>query len=147
MRTAPYKVVQWATGNIGMRSLRSVIEHPKLELVGLYVHAREKAGRDAGELCGLAPVGVKATNSIDDVIALRPDCVLYMQQGANIDDLCRLLVSGVNVVTTRVEFHDPLTLDPGIRQRLEEACKTGGTSLHSTGASPGFITEALPIVL
>lgn len=147
MRTAPYKVVQWATGNIGTRSLRSVIEHPKLELVGLYVHSKEKAGRDAGELCGLAPIGVKATNSIDDVIALRPDCVLYMQQGANIDDLCRLLVSGVNVVTTRVEFHDPLTLDPSTRQRLEEACKAGNTSLHSTGSSPGFITEALPIVL
>ncbi|MFC4314538.1 dihydrodipicolinate reductase [Steroidobacter flavus] len=147
MRTAPYKVVQWATGNIGTRSLRSVIEHPNMRLVGLYVHSKEKAGRDAGELCGLAPVGVKATNSIDDVLALKPDCVLYMQQGANIDDLCRLLASGANVVTTRVEFHDPLTLDLGVRQRLEEACKIGGTSLHSTGSSPGFITEALPIVL
>jgi hypothetical protein len=147
MRTAPYKVVQWATGNIGTRALRAVIEHPNLELVGLYVHSKEKAGRDAGELCGLAPVGVKATNSIDDVVALRPDCVLYMQQGANIDDLCRLLASGANVVTTRVEFHDPLTLDSGIKQRLEQACNKGGTSLHSTGSSPGFITEALPIVL
>lgn len=147
MRTAPYKVVQWATGNIGTRSLKSVIEHPNMQLVGLYVHSQEKAGRDAGELCGLAPVGVKATNSIDNVIALHPDCVLYMQQGANIDDLCRLLASGVNVVTTRVEFHDPITRDPGIRQRLEEACNKGGASLHSTGSSPGFITEALPIVL
>jgi len=147
MSTAPYKVVQWATGNIGTRSLRSVLEHPHLKLVGLYVHSREKAGRDAGELCGLAPVGIKATNSIDDIIALRPDCVLYMQQGASIDDLCRLLASGANVVTTRVEFHDPLSLDPGVRQRLVEACRIGATSLHSTGSSPGFSTEALPIVL
>ena len=147
MRAAPYRVVQWATGNIGTRSLRAVIEHPNLELVGLYVHSPDKAGRDAGALSGLAPVGVKATNSIDDIIALRPDCVLYMQQGVNIDDLCRLLSAGTNVVTTRVEFHDPLTLDPSIRQRLEEACRTGGSSLHSTGSSPGFITEALPIVL
>lgn len=142
-----YKVVQWATGNVGTRSLRSVIEHPNMKLVGLYVHSKEKAGKDAGELCGLAPVGVKATNSIDDIIALKADCVLYMQQGANIDDICRLLASGANVVTTRVEFHNPPTLDPKIREKIEDACRRGGTSLHSTGSSPGFSTEALPIVL
>lgn len=147
MTAAPYRVVQWATGNVGTRSLRTVIEHPNLKLVGLYVHSKDKAGRDAGELCGLAPIGVKATNSIDEIIALRPDCVLYMQQGANIDDLCRVLASGANVVTTRVEFHNPPTLDSKVRQRLEDACRQGGTSLHSTGSSPGFVTEALPIVL
>ncbi len=44
MRTAPYKIVQWATGNVGTRSLRSVIEHPNMRLVGLYVHSKDKAG-------------------------------------------------------------------------------------------------------
>jgi len=146
-RAAPYRVVQWATGNIGTCSLRAVIEHPQLQLVGLYVHSSQKVGRDAGELCGMAPTGIKATNSIEAILALRADCVLYMQQGASIDDLCRLLAAGANVVTTRVEFHDPAGLDPTVRARIEDACRRGGTSLHSTGASPGFITEALPIVL
>ena len=142
-----YKVVQWATGNVGTRSLRAVIEHPEMQLVGLYVHSKDKAGRDAGELCGLSPIGVKATNSIDDILALKADCVLYMQQGANIDDLCRLLASGANVVTTRVEFHNPPTLDPKVRERIEAACRQGNTSLHSTGSSPGFSTEILPIAM
>ncbi|HMN43633.1 MAG TPA: hypothetical protein PKE27_03640 [Povalibacter sp.] len=141
------KVAQWATGNIGTRSLRAVIEHPRLQLVGLWVHSKDKAGRDAGELCGLPPVGVKATNSIDDIIASGPDCVLYMQQGANVDDLCKLLAAGINVVTTRVEFHEPGLLDPAVRARIEDACRRGNASLHSTGSSPGFSTEALPIVL
>ena len=70
----PYRVVQWATGNIGKRSLRAVIEHPNLSLVGLYVHSEAKAGRDAGELCGIGPVGVKATRNIDEIIALEADC-------------------------------------------------------------------------
>jgi len=47
--TAPLRVVQWATGNIGTKSLREVIEHPGLELVGLWVHSPDKVGRDAGE--------------------------------------------------------------------------------------------------
>ena len=49
-----HRVVQWATGNIGARSLRGVIEHPDLDLVGVYVYSDAKAGVDAGELCGLA---------------------------------------------------------------------------------------------
>lgn len=143
----PLKVVQWATGNIGTRSLRAVIEHPHLELVGLFVHSENKVGRDAGELCGLDPIGISATNSIEDVLALKPDCVLYMQEGCNISQLCRLLESGCNVVTTRVELHHPGSLDAETRNSIESACEKGGTSIYSTGSSPGFITEAVPLAL
>ncbi|MES2491058.1 MAG: dihydrodipicolinate reductase [Pseudomonadota bacterium] len=142
-----YRVVQWATGNIGMRSMRAVIEHPALTLVGLYVYSDDKVGRDAGEMCGLTPIGVKATRSVEEIVALKADCVLYMPQQINADDLCRLLESGTNVVTTRTEFHLPSAVEPALRQRIEEACQRGGTSLHSTGASPGFITEAVPLAL
>jgi 4-hydroxy-tetrahydrodipicolinate reductase len=147
MERGRYRVVQWATGNIGLRSLRAVIEHPDLELVGLYVYAEDKEGRDAGELCGVDPVGIVATRNIEDILALKPDCVLYMADRADIDALCRLLESGANVVSTRSEFHRPDSLDDAVRARVEEACRRGSTSLHSTGSSPGFITEAMPLVL
>ncbi len=142
-----YRVVQWATGNIGLRSLRAVIDHPDLELVGLYVYSEDKAGRDAGELCGTDPTGVLATRDIREILALEPDCVLFMGDRADIDVLCQLLETGANVVSTRSEFHNPGRLDPEVRRRLEDACTRGGASLHSTGSSPGFITEAVPIVL
>jgi len=143
----PYRIVQWATGNIGTRALRAVIEHPNMTLAGLYVYADSKSGRDAGELCGLSSIGIKATRSIDEIVALGADCVLYMPQYCNFDELCPLLASGANIVTTRGEFLNPARLDPAVRQRVEEACYTGGTSIHSTGSSPGFITEAVPLVL
>lgn len=142
-----YRVVQWATGNIGTKALRGVIEHPALELVGLYVHSPEKAGRDAGELCGLPPTGVVATNEIDDIVALEADCILYMPRACDVDEVCRLLESGADIVTTRGEFHRPDSLDRAVRERVDAACARGGSSIHSTGSSPGFITEALPVVL
>jgi 4-hydroxy-tetrahydrodipicolinate reductase len=145
--TSRYRVVQWATGNIGTRALRAVIEHPHLDLVGVRVYSDDKVGRDAGDLCGLGPTGVRATNDIDDVIASSPDCVLYMPSRPDIDELCRLLESGANVVSTRSEFHRPESLQPDVRARIETACRKGNSSLHSTGSSPGFITEALPLVL
>jgi len=142
-----FRVVQWATGNIGARSLRSVIEHPGLELAGVYVHSDDKAGRDAGDLCGLDATGVLATTDADEIVALGANCVLYMPRALDADDVCRLLAAGTNVVTTRGEFHHPPSMDPDLRERIEAACAAGGTSIHSTGSSPGFISEALPLVL
>jgi 2,4-diaminopentanoate dehydrogenase len=141
------RVVQWATGNIGTRSLRGVLEHPDLELVGVHVYDEAKVGRDAGELGGLAPCGVLATGTLDEVLALAPDCVLYMPRACDLDEVAKLLEAGSNVVTTRGEFHRPASMEPVAREQIDAACARGGTSIHSTGSSPGFITEALPIVL
>ncbi|MGV9744299.1 NAD(P)H-dependent amine dehydrogenase family protein [Rhodococcus zopfii] len=142
-----YRVVQWATGNIGTRALRGVIEHPHLALAGLYVHTPDKAGRDAGDLCGAESTGVAATTDIDDILALGADCVLYMPRSFDLAEVCRILASGSNIVTTRGEFHHASAMDPAARSEVEAACALGGTSIHSTGSSPGFVTEALPLVL
>ncbi|MFD1613250.1 dihydrodipicolinate reductase [Sphingomonas tabacisoli] len=141
------RVVQWATGNIGLRSLKAIIEHPRMELAGLWVNSTDKIGRDAGALCGLADTGIKATNAVDEIVALDADCVVHMPQGTDIDLLCRLLASGKNVVTTRDDFHHPPLLPSNVRQRVEMACREGSASLYSTGVSPGFVTEALTVPL
>jgi len=141
------RVVQWATGNIGTRSLREIIEHPDLTLAGVYVTSAAKAGRDAGELCGLPPTGVTATSDADEILALGADCVLYMPAACDLDQVCALLAAGTNVVTTRGEFHHPASMQPADRERVERACAERGASIHSTGSSPGFISEAIPLVL
>ena len=141
-------MIQWATGNVGSRALRTVIEHPALELVGVYVTSPTKAGKDAGELCGLdRKIGIRATQSIEDILALDADCVLYMPAYTDFDQVCRLLASGKNIATARGEFLHPAAMKPENRARVEEACREGNTSIHSTGSSPGFSTEALPIPL
>jgi len=130
-----------------MHSLRNVIEHPRYDLVGVYVYSDTKVGKDAGELCGMDPTGIMATRDIDKIIATQPDCVLYMplMDHHSIDDMCRLLASGANIVTTATYFHHPATMDPDARKQLEAACERGGTSLYDTGGAPGFIVEAFPL--
>ncbi|CAI7980902.1 2,4-diaminopentanoate dehydrogenase [Frankia sp. Hr75.2] len=142
-----HRVVQWATGNIGTYALRAVIEHPGLELAGVFVHSAEKAGRDAGDLAGVGATGVAATADADEVLALGADCVLYMPRYFDVDEVSRILASGANIVTTRGEFHRLEDIDPEVRKQVEAACEQGGSSIHSTGSSPGFISEALPLVL
>src|SRR5437870_13898592 len=135
----PYRVIQWSTGNVGRLALRAIIRHPDLELVGLWVHGREKVGRDAGELCGVAPVGVKATNAAETLLALDADCVSYTATGdlrpaEAVDDMCRILAAGKNVVATSVvPLVYPPAADPTTVARLEEACRRGGTSCFTSG--------------
>lgn len=145
--SAPLRVVQWATGTIGGYALRSVHRHPGLELAGVRVHSPTKVGRDAGELAGIAPIGVAAVGTMDEVLALRPDCVLYMPLVFDADEVCALLAAGSDVVTTCGLFHHPASTEPALRERVAAACAAGGSTLHSTGSSPGFITEAVPLVL
>jgi len=71
------RVIQWATGGVGAEMLRQVIRDPSLELVGVYVYSEDKAGRDAGELAGLEPVGVTATHDRDEILALDADVVMH----------------------------------------------------------------------
>jgi 4-hydroxy-tetrahydrodipicolinate reductase len=141
-----YRVVQWATGNIGTRALREVIRHPALDVAGLLVYDPAKDGLDAGELCGEEPVGVAATIDRAAIPALHADCVLYMPRTADLDDVVALLEAGTNVVTTCGEISDA-GLEGESRARVLDACERGGSSLYATGSSPGFITDALTFAL
>lgn len=142
------RVISWATGNIGLRGLQAIIAHPRLDLVGLYVYSEAKEGQDAGQISGLGrEVGVRATRDADEIVALDADVVAYFPAATDIGHVCRLLASGKNVVASTLEFLHPSVLGPESRRRVEEACAEGGTSVHSSGSSPGFITEAIPVPL
>lgn len=141
------RVVQWATGTVGVFAMRGVLEHPDMELVGVKVYSAAKEGVDAGTLCGLPATGVLATRDVDAILALKPDCILYMPASTDLDDVCRILESGIDIVTTRAEFFNPEMMNRQVRDRVEAACSTGNATIHATGSSPGFITEALPISL
>jgi hypothetical protein len=148
-----YRVIQWSTGNVGKHALRAIIDHPDLELVGLWVHSAEKAGRDAGELCGVGPVGVKATNDAEALLALGADCVSYTATGdlrpfEAVSDMCRILKAGTNVVATSVvPLVYPPAADSTTVEKLEAACRAGGTSCFTSGIDPGFANDTLPLVL
>jgi hypothetical protein len=137
------KVIQWATGGVGRAAIEGIVAHPELDLVGCWVHSKDKVGREVGELCGMEPLGVKATNDIEAMLAMAADCVLYSPIMADPTLVARLLASGKNVVTPLNWFY------PGKRDvsALEQACLTGNSTLHGTGIHPGGITERFPLMI
>lgn len=136
------RVVQWATGGVGVAAINGVLDHPDLELVGCWVHSADKAGRDVGDIIGTDRLGVTATDRADDILALDADAVIYAPLLPDADDVAALLRSGKNVVTPVGWFY------PTEKQAapLKAAALAGNATLHGTGIAPGGISEKLPLL-
>jgi 2,4-diaminopentanoate dehydrogenase len=156
MREHPYRVVQWATGVLGRSVIRGIAERDDLELTGVRVYDRAKAGKDAGELVAGKPMNVFATADPAEIMTLKADCVIYAPlpsaifddtaPGRDLDTICDLLTAGKNVISMTGLVY-PYALGPGTVERLRTACRAGGTSVHGTGVSPGFLSDVLPLTL
>jgi 2,4-diaminopentanoate dehydrogenase len=137
------KVVQWATGGVGVAAINGILEHPELELAGCWVHSDEKNGKDVGDIVGTEPLGVIATNSAADILALDADAVIYAPLMFDHDEVAALLRSGKNVVSPIAPIY------PSARAgaALAAAATDGNATLHGTGIAPGGISEKFPLLL
>ena len=150
-----YRIVQWATGNVGRHTLAGIDAHPDLELVGVWVSSSAKEGKDAGELGDLGrKLGVTATTDADALLALGPDCIVNTAMadhrlGEAIEDLCRFLRAGINVVASGpvfLQYPDGVMPD-GMIAPIRQAAADGGATLFVNGIDPGFANDWLPLVL
>ena len=149
------RVVVWGTGFVGKLVIAEIVRHPGFELVGVGVSNPDKVGRDVGEICGLDPVGVTATDDVEALVALRPDALVhYGPTAAYPDDNIRVigafLRAGIDVCSTAMTpwvwpamaQNPPHWLDP-----IVEACEAGASSCFTTGIDPGFANDLFPMTL
>ncbi|HEY1829667.1 MAG TPA: hypothetical protein VGG38_05410 [Acidimicrobiales bacterium] len=149
------RVVVWGTGFVGQMIIPEVVRHPEFELVGVGVSNPDKVGVDAGTLCGIGPIGLRATDDVDALIALAPDALVHYGPTAKYaDDNIRLigafLRAGIDVCSTSMT---PWVW-PAMRQTppqwvtpIEEACREGRASCFTTGIDPGFGNDLFPMTL
>ena len=137
---------------MGFHSLRHIIRHPDLELVGVHAHSPAKVGKDAAELCGLPEkTGVLATDDAEALLALDADVVVYTPKGETrpqevIPELEHILTAGKNVVScAMIYLVYPPHASVSMREPLEKACQAGGTTLFVNGIDPGFSGDVLPL--
>ncbi len=148
-----YRVIVWGTGNVGQPALRTVIANPALELAAVIVSNPAKVGRDAGELCGGKPVGVKATSDVATALACKADAVAYCASGdlrpdEALADIERCLRAGLNVVSPSIfPLYDPRSAPAELRERMAAACRAGNASLFCSGIDPGYIHDLIPLTL
>jgi len=139
------RVIQWTTGKVGKLALRAILDDPRLELAGVYAYSKDKAGVDAGPLCGRSKCGVIATSDIHALIRLGADTVIYTPFMADLSHVVRLLESGLDVISTNL-FLNVGGAQGEVKEQLEAACQRGKSSLYITGISPGWI-NAMTVAL
>ena len=148
-----HRVVHAGTGLTGREALCAIIEDPALELVGVAVTTPEKVGVDAGTLCGRPSVGIAATDDVDAIIALGPDCVCYCATAVRreeqaVADIARYLRSGIDVVTiSTIPLIYPAAAPDAWRNTIAEAAQAGNSTFYATGSEPGFISLNIPTAL
>lgn len=149
------RVVAWSTGTVGRHAIAGIDAHPDLELVGVWVSTPAKEGKDAGRLAGLErDLGVLATNDRDALLALAPDAIVHTAMADDrvfecIEDLFGFVEAGVNVVSSGpvlLQWPEKILPDEML-DRLAEAGRRTGASLHVNGIDPGFANDVLPLSL
>jgi hypothetical protein len=138
------RLAQLFTGGVGSEIVRRCAGHPELDLVAVLVHSDDKAGKDAGALVGADANGIITTQSIDDVLAARPDAAIYSGMQWDVALFARLLRAGVNVYTGLGGYYLP-----GLPEfePLDAAGRAGNASFTAGGNIPGLISDVFPLFL
>lgn len=149
------RIVVWGTGFVGRMVIPEVLRHPGFTLVGVGVNDPAKVGRDVGDIVGVEPTGVTATNDVEALVALRPDALVHYGPTAahaadNIAVMGAFLRAGIDVCSTAMtpwvwpamDLNPPQWIEP-----IGEACEAGGSSCFTTGIDPGFANDLFPMTL
>lgn len=147
-----FRIIHWATGHTGKMVVRAAAERPAYQVVAGFTYSPGKAGRDIGEVAGAEPTGVALTSDRQSILDTEADCVLFLAGAENdlpgsIRDICALLESGKNVVTTAANFIYPKSLGSEAEGAIAAACAKGGVTFHGLGIMPGFLAESVPLYL
>jgi hypothetical protein len=148
----PIRVVHFGLGPIGAAVLRQVAARKGFRAVGGIDVDPAKVGRDLGEIAGLdRKLGVKvAEDPVATIKKAKPDavvlCTLSSLQ-AVMPQIETVLKLRVPVVTTTEEMAYPFYTHRRLAKRIDELARKAKVAVVGTGVNPGFVMDALPIML
>ena len=146
-------VVTFGAGVIGGLTASYILESKtsQLNLVGAYDVDPNKVGKDLGEVIGLdRSAGIRISNDLDDVLSSNVDIAIhttssYFQKAY--PQLESIVKHRVDVVSSCEELSYPYVVDEKLAKTLDRLAKNMGVTVLGTGINPGFLMDALPIIL
>jgi hypothetical protein len=146
------RVLHFGLGPIGCGVARQIAHRSGLGIVGGVDVAPDKAGRDLGEVIGLGhALGVAISPDLPLALqAARPDVAVLCTSSSLarvLPQIEALLDAGISIVSTTEELAYPVGDNIPLARRIDEAAKANGVAVLGTGVNPGFLMDALPIML
>jgi 4-hydroxy-tetrahydrodipicolinate reductase len=147
------RVVLYGLGDIGLGTGKLVLERENLSLVGAVDVDEKKAGRDLHELMGLEGTsGITVSKTLEEVLSEvgEVDVVLHAA-GSYLKkiypQLVEIISAGVNIVSSSEELLYPYLRNPELADELDALAKSNHVTVLGTGVNPGFVMDALPLVV
>jgi 4-hydroxy-tetrahydrodipicolinate reductase len=146
------KIIILGCGIMGRSIAAAISSKRSFEVVGALDIDPDLVGKDLGELFQPArPTGIFIER---DPAALfertRADAVVLATQShlTEVDaHISQCVSAGINVVSTCEELAYPWKRHPQLAARIDESAKRGGVTVVGTGINPGFLMDALPLIL
>jgi hypothetical protein len=146
------KIVSYGVGAVGGLIAKFLLDKEGLEIVGAVDVAKDKVGKDLGDVLGLnRKVGVEVSDDVDSVLSTNePDIVLHATSSYLKDtfyQIVSILKHGADVISTCEELSYPYASTPSLAKKLDVLAKKYDATVLGTGINPGFLMDTLVITL
>ncbi|MBX5321245.1 MAG: hypothetical protein QHH12_05780 [Candidatus Bathyarchaeota archaeon] len=146
------KAVLYGVGAVGSLIAKSLLEKEGLKIVGAVDVAKDKVGKDLGEVLGLkGKLGITISNDVDKLFsATKADIAIHATSSYLRDtyhQIASLIKHGVNVISTCEELSYPYHSEPKLAKELDALAKKHDVTVLGTGINPGFLMDTLVITL
>ena len=144
------KVGLWGLGSMGGGMGRILAKKEGVELAAGIDLDPDKIGKDLGDVLGIEQLGVKVTDTAEDVLDDSLDIVILATSSflKDVDPQIKLVLNkGINVISIAEEMAFPEAQDPDLADELDKVAKENGVSLLGTGINPGFVLDLMIIAL
>ena len=151
-KTGPIRVIHFGLGPIGAAVVRQVAERKGFKIVGAVDIDPAKAGRDLGEVTGLGrSLKVKVSDDARKAIkASKPDVAVLCTNSSLkkvLPQIEAILKLKVPIVSTTEELAYPTKGNMKYARAIHQTAKKYKVAVLGTGVNPGFVMDALPIML
>jgi hypothetical protein len=146
------QVVLYGVGAVGSMFARSLLEKDGVEIAGAIDVAKDKVGKDLGDVIGLGKkVGIKISNDTDATLSnIKADVAIHATSSFLKDtfpQITSIVKHGVNVISTCEELSYPYLTEPKLAKELDTIAKKHDATVLGSGINPGFLMDVLVITL
>ena len=150
--SGPIRVLHFGLGPIGLGIVRQVAARKGFKIVGAVDIDPAKVGRDLGEVAGLSkPLRIKVSDDARKAIkASKPDVAVLCTSSSLKSVLPQfetVLKLKVPIVSTTEELAYPTRRNMRYARELHALARKAKVAVLGTGVNPGFVMDALPIML
>jgi len=151
-RTGPIRVIHFGLGPIGAGVVRQVASRKGFKIVAAVDIDPAKTGRDLGEVAGVGrALKVKVSDDARKAIRTsKPDVAVLCTNSSlkkvlpQIEAIVKLKVP---IVSTTEELAYPSKSNMKYARAIHQMAKKYKVAILGTGVNPGFVMDALPIML